>query len=95
MKDKGMKSRSRRQPAGMRAEYDLDYSKAVRGKYHRRLVVEGSNVVVLDPDVALRFRSSAAVNKALRTLLKGTASPRHPAARANGRSRDKRSGAQR
>jgi hypothetical protein len=43
----------------MRAEYDFDYSKAVRGKYYRRLLKEGANVVVLDPDVAKAFRSSA------------------------------------
>ena len=42
----------------MRAEYDFDYSKAVRGKYYRRLLKEGANVVVLDPDVAKAFRSS-------------------------------------
>jgi hypothetical protein len=54
----------------MRSEYDFDYSKAVRGKYYRRLLEEGSNVVVLDPDIARRFRTSAAVNAALRGLLK-------------------------
>jgi Domain of unknown function (DUF4160) len=35
------------------------YPKAVRGKYYRRLLKEGANVVVLDPDVAKAFRSSA------------------------------------
>ncbi len=54
----------------MRAEYDFDYSKAARGKYYRRLLKEGANVVVLDPDVAKAFRSSAAVNEALRSLLR-------------------------
>ncbi|MGH9786145.1 MAG: hypothetical protein ACRD88_18395 [Terriglobia bacterium] len=53
----------------MRAEYEFDYSKAVRGKYYRRLLKEGANVVVLEPDVAKAFRSSAAVNDALRSLL--------------------------
>lgn len=53
----------------MRAEYEFDYSKAVRGKYYRRLLKEGANVVVLEPDVARAFRSSAAVNDALRSLL--------------------------
>ena len=42
----------------MRAEYDFDYSKAVRGKHYRRLLKEGAKVVVLDPDVAKAFRSS-------------------------------------
>ena len=54
----------------MRAEYDFDYSKAVRGKYHRRILKEGSNIVVLDPDLAPQFPDSAAVNAALREWLK-------------------------
>jgi ketosteroid isomerase-like protein len=53
----------------MRDEYVLDYSKAVRGKYFQRLLKEGANVVVLEPDVAKAFRGSAAVNDALRSLL--------------------------
>jgi hypothetical protein len=54
----------------MRPEYDFDYSTAVRGKYYRRLLKEGANVVVLEPDLAKVFRSSAAVNEALRSLLR-------------------------
>jgi hypothetical protein len=42
-------------------------TKAVRGEYYRRLLKEGANVVILDPDVAKTFRSSAAVNEALRS----------------------------
>lgn len=34
-----------------------------------RLLKEGANVVVLEPDVAKAFRDSAAVNAALRSLL--------------------------
>lgn len=73
----------------LRAEYAFDYSKAVRGKYHRRLIEEGANVVVLEPDVAKAFRSSAAVNDALRSLLKVSESTRRLTARStrNGRSR--------
>ena len=51
----------------MRPEYD--FSKGVRGKYVQRFR-EGTNVVVLDPDVAAEFKDSAAVNNALRQLLK-------------------------
>jgi hypothetical protein len=54
----------------VRPEYDFDYSKAVRGKYYRRLLKEGSNIVVLEPDVAKAFPSSDAVNDALRSVLK-------------------------
>ena len=51
----------------MRSEYD--FSGAVRGKYYKRYL-EGTNVVVLEPDVAKRFKDSASVNKVLRTFLK-------------------------
>jgi hypothetical protein len=71
----------------MRPEYDLDYGKAIRGKYYRRLLAEGSNVVVLDPDVAQRFRTSAAVNEALRKLLK---KPRPTKAATHQRSKRRR-----
>jgi len=54
----------------MRAEYDFDYSTAVRGKYYRRLLKEGANIAVLDPDVAKASRTSSAVNDALRSLLR-------------------------
>ena len=56
----------------LRPEYDFDYSKAVRGKYYRRLLEEGSNVIILDPDVARAFHDSASVNEALRSLLELT-----------------------
>ncbi len=50
----------------MRAEYD--FSRAVRAKYAARYR-EGTNIVVLDPDVAEVFATSEAVNRALRALL--------------------------
>ena len=49
----------------MRDEYD--FSKGVRGKYYRRFV-KGTNIVVLDPDVAKVFRNSEQVNEVLRTI---------------------------
>lgn len=55
------------QDSGMREEYD--FSDAERGKYAARFA-EGSNVVVLDPDVASEFRTRKAVNDALRAQLK-------------------------
>ena len=51
----------------MRAHYD--FSKGVRGKYVDRLARE-TNVVVLEPDVAAKFRTSKSVNRALRAYLK-------------------------
>ena len=49
----------------MRPEYD--FSKAVRGATARRYA-RGTNIVVLAPDVAARFRTAEAVNDALRSL---------------------------
>ena len=62
-------SRQVRERDTMRPEYD--FRGAVRGKYAARFS-EGVNVVVLDPDVAEAFRSSEAVNRALRALLEVT-----------------------
>ncbi len=56
----------------LRQEYDLDYSKAVRGKYFKRLMEKGSNIIVLEPDIAKEFHDSDSVNKALRSLLEIT-----------------------
>ena len=49
----------------MRAEYD--FSRGVRGKYARRFA-QGTNVVVLESDVARVFPSAEAVNSSLRAL---------------------------
>jgi hypothetical protein len=68
----------------LRPEYEFDYSRAVRGKYYRRLLEEGSNVVVLEPDVAGAFKDSAAVNEALRSLLELTRSTRRLTRRSSG-----------
>jgi len=62
---KRLAARTRREPP-MRAEYD--FSGAVRGKYAKRFAA-GSNVVVLEPDVAEAFPTSKAVNAALRSKL--------------------------
>lgn len=52
----------------IRPEYDFSSLKGgVRGKYCER-VVAGSNLVLLDPDVAKAFPSQEAVNRALRML---------------------------
>ena len=53
----------------LRAEYDLSSMEGtVRGKYARRYK-EGSNVIVLAPDVAEAFPNAEAVNEALRLLM--------------------------
>lgn len=50
----------------MRSEYDL--RGGVRGKYYQRYR-EGTNIVLLDADVARVFRDSETVNLALRQFL--------------------------
>jgi hypothetical protein len=49
----------------MKAEYD--FSGGVRGKYAKKFA-RGTNIVVLDPDVAKVFKDSKEVNEILRTL---------------------------
>jgi hypothetical protein len=49
----------------MRSHYD--FSGGIRGKYARRYA-EGTNVVMLDPDVAREFPNREAVNETLRAV---------------------------
>jgi hypothetical protein len=50
----------------MRREYDL--RGGIRGKYFKQYK-QGTNVVLLDPDVAAVFRDSESVNQALRNIM--------------------------
>ena len=50
----------------MQTEYD--FTSAARGKYARRYK-QGTNVVVLEPDVAKAFPDAEAVNSSLRALV--------------------------
>jgi outer membrane protein assembly factor BamD (BamD/ComL family) len=53
----------------LQAEYKRsDFKKLERGKYYKRIKAS-SNVVVLNPEVAAAFPNSAAVNKALHSLV--------------------------
>lgn len=69
----------------LRPEYDFDYSKAVRGKYYKRILSEGANVVILEPDIAKSFADSAAVNDALRSLLDLTKTTQRLTKKSSGR----------
>ena len=71
----------------LRPEYDFNYSKAVCGKYYRRLLDEGSNVVILDPDISKAFRDSRSVNEALRSLLELTRSTKRLTGRSTRRAK--------
>jgi hypothetical protein len=64
-----MKAKDKKPENELRSEYNFDYSKAVRGKYSKRILEKGSNVVILEPDVAKVFVDSASVNDALRSLI--------------------------
>jgi len=78
------KNKRRIRPLGsdedtMRSEYD--FSKAVRGVTAARYAA-GTNVVLLDPDVAEIFPDTRAVNEALRTIARlGRSLSRTPARR--------------
>lgn len=53
----------------MRTEHDFDFSQAARGKYAKHISKKGSNVIVLNADLATSFPDSAAINAALRSVV--------------------------
>lgn len=58
----------KRRNDALRREYNLeDLKGAVRGKYYQRALA-GTNLVLLEPDVARAFPDSDSVNRALRLL---------------------------
>jgi hypothetical protein len=73
-----MKNANRKTVNGVRPEYDFASMKGgVRGKYAKRYRA-GTNLILLDPELAKAFPTEAAVNAALRALLKLTESVRLP-----------------
>jgi hypothetical protein len=71
---------TKRRSDDLRPEYDLTRLKGgVRGKYYNQAVA-GTNLVLLEPDVARAFPDSSSVNRALRML-------QEVAAKTSGRSR--------
>jgi hypothetical protein len=61
-----MKKSAKRDPLAERP--DLDFSKAVRGKYSN-LLAKGTNVAIIDPALHPYFPDSESVNRALRAFL--------------------------
>jgi hypothetical protein len=59
----------RKQPEKNSEMPEYDFSRGVRGKYAGRYA-RGSNVVVLEPDVAKVFPTAEIVNASLRSLAK-------------------------
>lgn len=52
-----------------------DLGEGVRGKHHAAFV-RGTNLILLQPEVAAAFPTSAAVNSALKQLLKTARTPK-------------------
>jgi hypothetical protein len=90
MKGSDMKAKEKKLSDELRPEYNFDYSKAIRGKYYKRILEEGTNVVMLEPDVAKAFADSAAVNDALRSLLDLTRTTERLTKRSRGRANARR-----
>jgi hypothetical protein len=65
-----MKKKNKKELADeLRPEYDLSKLKGgIRGKYAKRFK-EGTNLVLLSPDVAKYFPNDQAVNSALKSLV--------------------------
>ena len=67
-----MKKVNRKSSNEMRPEYDFaSMKRGVRGKYAKRYRA-GTNLILLDPELAKAFPTDAAVNQALRAVLKMT-----------------------
>ncbi|MBI5892734.1 MAG: hypothetical protein HZB79_03620 [Deltaproteobacteria bacterium] len=62
---KGSNMKKMQKDSDMLEEYD--FSKGVPGKYAERYM-EGTNVVIIDPDVAKFFPDHDSINQALRSL---------------------------
>lgn len=73
-----MKTSRRNNDVDMQEEYD--FSQGVRGKYAKEYA-KGTNIAILDPEVAKVFRDSRSVNEALRSLLPIIRNHSHASAR--------------
>ena len=62
-----MKKPANHQTAPTDVAPEYDFARGVRGKYAKRYA-QGSNVVVLEPDVAKCFPDRESVNRSLRAL---------------------------
>lgn len=80
MKKPTSRTRKTLEPAANRVERgtlrpEYDFRGGVRGKHAKRFA-DGTNLVILDPDVAAEFDDARAVNRALRAYLKKRAKRR-------------------
>lgn len=87
-----MKKASRKSADELRPEYKRsDFTSLVRGKYAAR-VARATNVIVLEPKVALAFPNDRAVNEALRGLLRSKKESARPTPRSTRTRRERRAG---
>jgi hypothetical protein len=79
------KASAERRNDDLRPEYDLaQLGTVVRGKHYRQAIA-GTNLVVIEPELARVFRDSESVNRALRLLMEtaeASAAPAPPRRRA-------------
>ncbi len=79
------KASAERRNDDLRPEYDLArLAGGVRGKYYRQAVA-GTNLILIEPELARVFRDSESVNRALRLLVEtatASAAPARPRHRA-------------
>lgn len=75
---------AKRRSDDLRPEYDLSRLKGgVRGKYFRRATA-GTNLVLIEPELASVFPDSESVNRALRLLVDAAQAAARPKARRAG-----------
>jgi hypothetical protein len=68
---------TKKKPDTLRPEYNLARLGAgVRGKYYQQAIA-GTNLVLLEPELARVFKDSASVNRALRLLVNAAESAAH------------------
>ena len=78
------KASAKRGDDDLRPEYDLAKLKGgVRGKYYRRATA-GTNLVLIEPDLAEVFRDGESVNRALRLLVDTAEAATGPTGRRHG-----------
>ncbi len=79
-----MKKALKRLDDDLRPEYDLKQLQGgIRGKYYRQAVA-GTNLMLIEPELAEVFRDSESVNRALRLLVDTAEAAARPARRRHG-----------
>jgi hypothetical protein len=79
------KASVKNQADDLKPEYDLSVLKGgVRGKYHRQAAA-GTNLMLIEPELAEVFGNAESVNGALRLLVDTASAAAIPARRRHGR----------